>query len=294
MPNLMDLIADIQRQIGDLQRFGSSGGEGVPDGGATGQVLTKASNDDQDVEWSNPPGGGDMLASVYDPNEIEADVFNADNHVSGTTNKVYTATEQTKLSNIEQNADVTDAGNVGSSIHGSSAKTTPVDADTLVLIDSEASNVLKKVSWSNIKATLKTYFDGIYSTFSGSYNDLSDKPSIPSTFDDLSDGTTNKAFTSSEKSKLSGIEAGADATDATNVEAAGALMDSEVDADIKTLSLPANTTITDFTKTVLGCNSASDVRDTLLVPEADGFVKITVSDSEPDDPQEGDIWIDIS
>lgn len=25
-----------------------------------------------------------------------------------------------------------------------------------------------------------------------------------------------------------------------------------------------------------------------------GFVKITVSDSEPDDPQEGDIWIGIS
>ena len=39
---------------------------------------------------------------------------------------------------------------------------------------------LKKITWSNIKATLKAYFDTIYSTFSGSYNDLSDKPTIPS------------------------------------------------------------------------------------------------------------------
>ena len=37
---------------------------------------------------------------------------NTDNHVSGTTNKVYTATEQTKLSGIEAGADVTDSTNV--------------------------------------------------------------------------------------------------------------------------------------------------------------------------------------
>lgn len=43
--------------------------------------------------------------------------------------------------------------------------------------------------------------------------------------DDLSDAsTTNKFMTSSEKTKLSGIETGADVTDATNVAAAGATM----------------------------------------------------------------------
>jgi hypothetical protein len=69
---------------------------------------------------------------------------------------------ETKLAGIETAADVTDAGNVGSSIHGATAKTTPVDADTLPLIDSAASNVLKKVTWANVKATLKTYFDTLY------------------------------------------------------------------------------------------------------------------------------------
>jgi hypothetical protein len=64
--------------------------------------------------------------------------------------------------NVEDGADVTDAGNVGSVIHAAAAKTTPVDADEAPLIDSAASNVIKKVTWTNIKATLKTYFDTLY------------------------------------------------------------------------------------------------------------------------------------
>jgi hypothetical protein len=54
------------------------------------------------------------------------------------------------------------ADNTQSVIHGASPKTTPVDADTVGIIDSVASNVVKKLSWANIKATLKTYFDTIY------------------------------------------------------------------------------------------------------------------------------------
>lgn len=49
-------------------------------------------------------GGGDMLRSTYDPSNIVANVYNADNHIDGTTNKVFTATEQTKLGTIAENA----------------------------------------------------------------------------------------------------------------------------------------------------------------------------------------------
>lgn len=56
---------------------------------------------------------------------------------------------------------------VGGTLHAATAKTTPVDADTMPLIDSAASNVLKKVTWANIKATLKTYFDTLYVALSG-------------------------------------------------------------------------------------------------------------------------------
>ncbi len=75
-----------------------------------------------------------------------------------------TAAQGTKVDGIEALADVTDAGNVGSTINGVSAKTTPVDADTLGLIDSAASNALKKVTWASVKATLKAYLDTLYAT----------------------------------------------------------------------------------------------------------------------------------
>lgn len=78
------------------------------------------------------------------------------------TTAAFTTAQETKLAGIEALADVTDAGNVGTAIDGATAKTTPVDADTVPLIDSAAANSLKKLSWANIKATAKTYFDTLY------------------------------------------------------------------------------------------------------------------------------------
>lgn len=46
--------------------------------------------------------------------------------------------------------------------HAATSKSTPVDGDELPLVDSAASNVLKKLTWANLKATLKTYFDTLY------------------------------------------------------------------------------------------------------------------------------------
>ncbi len=83
----------------------------------------------------------------------------------GTTYKQYSATEKTKLSGIETAADVTDASNVGSSIHGATAKTTMADTDKMAIIDTEASNVLKTLSWAYVKSILKTYFDSLSTTF---------------------------------------------------------------------------------------------------------------------------------
>tara|TARA_R110002074_G_scaffold310196_3_gene481058 strand:- start:3643 stop:4737 length:1095 start_codon:yes stop_codon:yes gene_type:complete len=42
------------------------------------------------------------------------------------------------------------------------AKTTPVDADELVLADSASSFSLKKFTWANLKPTLKTYFETFF------------------------------------------------------------------------------------------------------------------------------------
>lgn len=47
-------------------------------------------------------------------------------------------------------------------VHAASSKATPIDADEIVAADSAASFGLKKFTWVNIKATLKTYFDTLY------------------------------------------------------------------------------------------------------------------------------------
>lgn len=55
--------------------------------------------------------------------------------------------------------------NFGGGIAAATEKTTPVDADTTVISDSAASGATKKLSWENIKATLKTYFDTLYNNY---------------------------------------------------------------------------------------------------------------------------------
>lgn len=47
---------------------------------------------------------------------------------------------------------------------GLTAKTTPVNADSIVISDSADTNKAKNVTFTNIKAFLKTYFDTIYTT----------------------------------------------------------------------------------------------------------------------------------
>lgn len=64
-------------------------------------------------------------------------------------------------------SDLPAADVVAATINAATGKTTPVDADELGLVDSAASNVLKKLTWANLKATLLTYFNGIYLALSG-------------------------------------------------------------------------------------------------------------------------------
>lgn len=52
---------------------------------------------------------------------------------------------------------------IGRLINEAAEKITPVNADMVGLMDSAAGNILKKLSWANIKATLKAYFDTLYS-----------------------------------------------------------------------------------------------------------------------------------
>lgn len=81
----------------------------------------------------------------------------------------------------------------------------------------------------------------------------------------ISYDTGYQGYTSTEATKLSGIETGADVTDTTNVTAAGALMDSEVTSlsGIKTLTVPDTTTISAFGATLVDDADQSTARTTL-------------------------------
>ena len=100
--------------------------------------------------------------------------------------------------------------------------------------------------------------------------------------DDIDDtATTNKFTTATDISKLALREDGADVTSTANVTAAGALMDSEVDADIKTLSLPASTTISTFGASLVDDADAAAGRTTLGVDAAgtDNSTNVTLTGS---------------
>ena len=141
----------------------------LPSGGTARRILAKDLTlgigfslhyDGAKVSVLAPSGG--LVASYT--NHASSHVDGNDDIQNATSGQkgLATATQITKLDGIEASADVTNAVNVASSIHGVAGKTTPVDADEVGLIDSAAANVLKKLTWTNIKATLKTYFDTLY------------------------------------------------------------------------------------------------------------------------------------
>jgi len=77
----------------------------------------------------------------------------------GTTAGTVAAGDDSRFSDPDPNA-IHD--NVSGEIAAVLAKTTPVDADVALIEDSAAANAKKSVSWANVKATIKTYFDTIF------------------------------------------------------------------------------------------------------------------------------------
>lgn len=105
-------------------------------------------------------------------------------------------------------------------------------------------------------ATDGTKLDGIEAAATADQTDAEIRTAVEA-------ATDSNVFTDADHSKLDAIEALADVTDTANVTTAGALMDSEVDADLKTFILPASTTISTFGATVVDDTSAGAVRTTI-------------------------------
>jgi len=107
-------------------------------------------------------GSGDMEAATYDPQAIAGDAFDTDNHTSGTTNKVYTAVEQTKLAGIEALADVTDATNVDAAGAVMNSDTSTAAMQFVIDEDAMTSNSATKVpTQQSVKAYVDAEISGV-------------------------------------------------------------------------------------------------------------------------------------
>lgn len=84
-------------------------------------------------------------------------------------------------------------------------KTTPVDADTVAIADSAASNATKRLSWSNIKATLKTYYDTFYVGLTGAQTIAGVKTFSSSPIVPTPSGSTDAANKSYVDGAISGL-----------------------------------------------------------------------------------------
>lgn len=81
-------------------------------------------------------------------------------------NNGFVGTESEWLLSLKgEKGDTGSIADLGGVIAGLTEKTTPVDADKFVISDSADTNHEKRLSWSNIKATLKTYFDTLYNNY---------------------------------------------------------------------------------------------------------------------------------
>lgn len=92
------------------------------------------------------------------------------------------------------------ASNFGTFLTGLTGKTTPVDADEIVISDSAASNVAKKVTLTNFLAYLKAYFDPLYTNII--YSSAVDSTPTSGTSNTLCTGVLISANTYSNGKRL--------------------------------------------------------------------------------------------
>lgn len=123
-------------------------------------------------------------------------------------------------------------------INAATSKTTPADADELPILDSSATFGLKKLTWANLKATLKTYFDTLYAPLAN--------VSVAGVRQTVQSGSVDTSGFANFVSIGTGLNVNIAATTTPiKVHAAGGAISADrlgtISAD-KTLLLPANST----------------------------------------------------
>lgn len=170
-------IAQIQEMLDNVN--------GVPNGGTTGQVLAKKSNADKDVEWKTIQGGGtatniDNQTITHNDNDEIQTVGIIDNN-TGNVDKIWIGTkEEYNLIQDKDSSTIYILTNDDTSI-------TDIKVNNVSVLNNGIANISVPTSLSELieDSTHRTVSDTEKQTwnnkseFSGSYNDLSNKPTIP-------------------------------------------------------------------------------------------------------------------
>jgi len=226
------------------------------------------------------PGSGSAQAGysyiVSVGGTVDGEVFTANDRIVAITDNASTSTYSSNWHKL----DYTDAV---LSVAGKTGAVTLVEADITDLqsyLTAETNDLTAAVTWANvpdanITESSVTQHEAALTITESQISDLDHSVDLVSNIaqDTILGRVTagsgdSEELTAAQVRTLINVEDGADVTDTANVTAAGALMDSEVDADIKTLSLPANTTISAFGATLIDDATAGDARTTLGVDAA--------------------------
>lgn len=145
------------------------------------------------------------------------------------------------------------------------ALTTVADADLVVVADVSDSNRAKYITWANVRTWIEA--------FTSYFNVSSD------TADNITEGASNLFMTTSERSKVAGIEASADVTDATNVDAAGAVMNTDTSTAAMNFVIDEDDMVSDSATKVPTQQSVKAYVDNTVVGFSPLSTLVTASDT---------------
>lgn len=160
MASLQTRISELITAIGTDYKQLRTWITGSASGDLTGLTTTDKTSLRAAINEVNakPSGGGANLTRTLSATTIVVESDTGTDATlpaaDGTNAGLMVPAQVTKLAGIEAAADVTDAGNVASSVHGASTKSAPVSADEIAVIDSAGSWALKRTTMGELSTFL--------------------------------------------------------------------------------------------------------------------------------------------